>query len=138
MKADRLQAEERIRAAIKTLLGGEVPPGMNRDITSLCALSVVPRATMYRTYPHLKAEFEEQRSRLYETASSPVHKAERHQELQSEKDRLQRKLAEMTSKVHELEDFKSTALSRLAAQHEEILRLRAYCMDGNNKVRSIR
>lgn len=44
----------------------------------------------------------------------------------------------MTSKVHELEDFKSTALSRLTAQNEEILCLRLCCTNGDNNVRSIR
>ncbi|MBG0741171.1 hypothetical protein IV500_17520 [Paeniglutamicibacter antarcticus] len=130
MKADRSQVENRIRAAIQTLLADEIPPGMNRDITSLCALAGVPRATVYRTYPHLKAIFEEQRSHQQDTATNTD--AETHQKIPFEKDRLQLKLTAMTTKVHELEHFKSTALSRLAAQHEEILRLRSHHTTDDN------
>lgn len=135
MKADRSQIEDRIRAAIQKLLADEIPIGMNRDITSLCALAGVPRATMYRTYPHLKAIFEEQRSHQQDTATNTD--AGTHQKIPSEKDRLQLKLTAMTTKVHELEHFKSTALSRLAAQHEEILRLRSHHTTDDN-VQSIR
>ncbi|MDN5732505.1 MAG: hypothetical protein L0H14_11885 [Yaniella sp.] len=137
MKANRSQIENRIRAAIQTLLAGEIPNGMNRDITSLCALAGVPRATMYRTYPHLKAIFEEQRSHLQDAAPTTNADGETYQKIRSEKDKLQLKLATMTNKVHELENFKSTALSRLAAQHEEILRLRSQHTQGEN-VQSIR
>ncbi|MGY4544259.1 hypothetical protein ACVWY0_004203 [Arthrobacter sp. UYNi723] len=92
---------------------------------------------MYRTYPHLKAEFEKQRSLLHEAAPSFDPRVESHHKLRSEKDRLQLKLAEMTTQVRELEGFKSTALSRLAAQHEEVLPLRSNCTEGN-KLQSIR
>lgn len=126
MNADRSQVEDRIRAAIHTLLSDEIPTGMNRDITSLCALAGVPRATMYRTYPHLKAIFEEQRSHLQDRVHSTNTDGETHRKMRAEKDRLQLNLAKMTNKVQELEQFKSTALSRLAAQHEEILRLRSH------------
>lgn len=137
MKADRSQVEDRIRAAIQTLLADDIPIGMNRDITSLCALAGVPRATMYRTYPHLKAIFEEQRSHLQDAAPATDTGAETRQKIRSENDRLQLKLTAMTSKVLELEYFKSTALSRLAAQHEEILRLRSHHTKDDN-VQSIR
>jgi len=36
--------------------------GLKCDVKSLCALSGVPRATLYRSYPHIKAEFERERS----------------------------------------------------------------------------
>lgn len=135
MKADRFQVEDRIRAAIQTLLAGEIPIGMNRDITSLCALAGVPRATLYRTYPHLKAIFEEQRSHLQDATHSTNTDAETRQKIRTEKDQLQLKLAAMTNKVHELEHFKSIALSRLAAQHEEILRLRSQHTKAGNMQR---
>lgn len=137
MKADRSQVENRIRAAIQTLLADEIPIGMNRDITSLCALAGVPRATMYRTYPHLKAIFEEQRSHLQDATPATNTGADTRQKISPENDRLQLKLAAMTDKIHQLEYFKSTALSRLAAQHEEILRLRSHHTKDDN-VQSIR
>lgn len=132
MKADRSQIEQRILAAIQTLLADEIPNGMNRDITSLCALAGVPRATMYRTYPHLKAIFEEQRSHLQDATPTTNTSADTRRKIRLENDRLQLKLAAMTNKVHELEYFKSTALSRLAAQHEEILRLRSHHAKNDN------
>ena len=51
------ETEGRIRAAMVQLLGGDIPEGLKCDVKSLCTLSGVPRATLYRSYPHLKAEF---------------------------------------------------------------------------------
>lgn len=110
---------------------------MKRDITSLCALAGVSRATMYRTYPHLKAIFEEQRSHLLNPVTATGTDGITRQKTSSENDRLQLKLSAMTSKVRELEHFKSTALSRLAAQHEEILRLKSHQIKAVN-IQSIR
>ncbi|MHA7295197.1 hypothetical protein [Arthrobacter sp. HLT1-21] len=138
MKTDQLQTEDRIRAAIRRLLDGEVPPGMKRDIASLCSLANVSRATMYRTYPHLKAEFEQQRSLRDKGGPSPSSPPEQQQRLQSERTRLQFRLAETARKVRELENFKELALSRLAAQNEELLRLRSNSTNVENKVQSIR
>ncbi|MBP2216523.1 hypothetical protein [Arthrobacter sp. CAN_C5] len=138
MKSERLQVENRIRAAIRQLLEGEVPLGMKRDITSLCSIANVSRATMYRTYPHLKAEFEQQRFLRDQAGPSPGSTPEQEQKLQTERDRLQFRLAEMASKVRELENFKEQALSRLAAQNEELLRLRSNSTNVENKVQSIR
>jgi len=56
------ETEGRIRAAMAQLLGGDIPDGLKCDVKSLCALSGVPRATLYRSYPHIKAEFERERS----------------------------------------------------------------------------
>ena len=56
------ETEGRIRAAMAQLLGGDIPEHLKCDVKSLCTLSGVPRATLYRSYPHLKAEFERARS----------------------------------------------------------------------------
>jgi hypothetical protein len=56
------EVEARIRAAMHQLLVGPIPNGLKCDIKSLCTLAGVPRATLYRTYPHLKAEFDRQRT----------------------------------------------------------------------------
>ena len=56
------ETEGRIRAAMAQLLGGDIPEGLKCDVKSLCTLSGVPRATLYRSYPHVKAEFERARS----------------------------------------------------------------------------
>ncbi|MET8538533.1 hypothetical protein ABZV67_44405 [Streptomyces sp. NPDC005065] len=65
------QAEARIRAAMEQLLGGDIPEGLRCDIKSLSILSRVPRATLYRTYPHLKQEFEQRLGRVRETGGEP-------------------------------------------------------------------
>ena len=44
------ETEVRIRAAMARLLGGDIPEGLKCDVKSLCALSGVPRATLYRSY----------------------------------------------------------------------------------------
>jgi hypothetical protein len=41
-------AEVRIRAVIQQLLAGDIPEGLKCDVKSLCTLSGVPRATLYR------------------------------------------------------------------------------------------
>jgi hypothetical protein len=57
----RAAAETRIRAAIGQLLAAPISDGLKCHVKSLCILSGVPRATLYRSYPHLKAEFERRR-----------------------------------------------------------------------------
>ena len=43
------ETEGRIRAAMAQLLGGDIPEGLKCDVKSLCTLSGVPRATLYRS-----------------------------------------------------------------------------------------
>jgi hypothetical protein len=64
-------AEPRIQAAIAQLLGGDIPDGLKCDVKSLCVLAGVPRATLYRTYPHLKAEFDHQRHTAQDNGQQP-------------------------------------------------------------------
>jgi hypothetical protein len=54
----RQQTEARIRAAADQLLRGDLPPGGRRDIKTLAATAGISRAALYRTYPHLKEDFE--------------------------------------------------------------------------------
>ena len=54
----RRETEQRIRAAAGALLRGDIPPGGKCDITTLARQAGVSRATLYRSYPHLKEEFE--------------------------------------------------------------------------------
>src|SRR6266704_3248227 len=56
----RRDTEQRVRAAARTLLAGEIPVGGKCDITTLARQAWISRATLYRSYPHLKAEFEDQ------------------------------------------------------------------------------
>jgi len=114
-------AETRIRAAIDQLLGGgEIPDGLNCDVKSLCLLAGVPRATVYRTYPHLKAEFDQRRSAAQDNGRQPDPRLARIDWLKAEIINLRARLADRDREISELMKFRDTALSRLTAQHEEI------------------
>ncbi|MEU0283471.1 hypothetical protein [Streptomyces sp. NPDC006195] len=58
----REQIERRIRAAIDRLLAGQIPPGGACDIKTLAREAGVSRAALYRTWGHLKDEFEKRRA----------------------------------------------------------------------------
>lgn len=106
------------------LLLGSPPDGLKRDVKSLCALAGVPRATLYRTYPHLKAEFDQGLGRLRDTGDEPDARLAQIERLRTEVAALHQRLSRATTTIAELESFRATALSRLAAQHDEITRLR--------------
>lgn len=123
------QAEARIRAAMERLLGGDIPEGLRCDIKSLSTLSGVPRATLYRTYPHLKQEFEQRLDRVREARGEPDPRIAQIDRLKEEVAQLRGRVSRMTQELAEKEEFRATALSRLAAQHEEILSLRRQLQD---------
>jgi chromosome segregation ATPase len=118
------QAEARIQAAMDQLLGGDIPEGLRCDIKSLSTLSGIPRATLYRTYPHLKQEFEQRMGRLREARGEPDPRIAQIDRLKEEVAQLRERISRMNQRVAEIEEFRATALSRLAAQHEEITSLR--------------
>lgn len=117
-------AEARIRAAIAQLLAGTIPEGVKCDIKSLCVLAGVPRATLYRTYPDLKAEFERQRAAALDAGQQPAPRAEQIERLKAETVQLRERLRNKDAELHTLTRFRDQALSRLAAQYEEIVTLR--------------
>jgi predicted nuclease with TOPRIM domain len=126
MASDRQQpdAETRIRAAIVQLLGGDIPDGLKCDVKSLCVLAGVPRATLYRTYPHLKAEFDRQRDAAQENGMQPDPRLARIDQCKTETNDLRVRLASCDREISELKRFRDTAVSRLTAQHDEITALR--------------
>jgi hypothetical protein len=119
-------AENRIRAAIRQLLGGPVPDGLKCDVKSLCQLSGVPRATFYRTYPHLRAEFEEQRGIGRAAGQQPDPRLAQIDRLKAEVTQLRARLAARQAEIDDLKAFRTQALSRLAAQHDELTTLRQH------------
>lgn len=119
------EAEIRIRAAMVQLLAGETPEGHKCDVTSLCVLAGVPRATFYRTYPHLKAEFEQRLGQLSVDDQQPDHRLAQVERLKTDVAGLRERLGSAGRTIKDLEDFRRTALSRLGAQHDEIKCLRA-------------
>jgi hypothetical protein len=139
MTSDRqADTETRIRSAIAQLLGGDVPDGLKCDVKSLCLLAGVPRATLYRTYPHLKAEFDRQRDAAQDNGQQPDPRLARIDRLKTEITDLRRRLADRDREISQLNRFRDTALSRLAAQHDEVTALRIQLKAaGNAKVRSL-
>jgi len=123
--AQRREIEQRIRAAGAALLAGSIPPGGHCDITTLARQAGVSRATLYRSYPDLKQQFEQQ---IAQAADGGQHIDPRDAQiaaLKARNDRLQQRLDTAQSSTAELLEFQQLALSRLAAQHQEIMRLRA-------------
>ncbi|MFI6368822.1 hypothetical protein ACIBG0_39595 [Nocardia sp. NPDC050630] len=125
--AQRTQNENRIRATMDRLLRGEIPPGGNCDIKTLALEAGVDRTAFYgtRPYAHLRAEFEHRVQQLQQAAETPDPKAAQIERLKTMIDKLKTNLAQANSTIQDLIDFRSQALSRIAAQHDEILRLRA-------------
>jgi hypothetical protein len=117
-------AEARIKATSERLLSGQVPDGLKCDIKSLCVLAGVPRATLYRTYPHLKADFEQRLGRLRSNGEQPDSRVAKAETLKAEIVVLRDRLSTATQMIGDLEAFQATALSRLVAQHDEIIALR--------------
>lgn len=120
----RRQAEQRIRAAAGALLRGELPPDGKCDITTLARQAGISRAALYRTYPHLKKEFEQRLAGLRAGGTTPDPRDAQITRLKTRNDELKQQLADRDAAVRDLEQFKELAISRLAAQHDEISRLR--------------
>ncbi|MFI1735298.1 hypothetical protein ACH40E_40015 [Streptomyces acidicola] len=118
------ESEARIRSAMQQLLVGPVPDGLKCDVKSLCTLAGVPRATLYRTYPHLKAEFDRQRQAAQEAGQQPDPRLAQIERLKAEVATLRERLSKKNAEVDALKEFQATALFRLAAQHAEITGLR--------------
>ncbi|MEV7630542.1 hypothetical protein [Actinoplanes sp. NPDC089786] len=123
----RAENQNRVRAAMDRLLRGEIPPGGNCDIKTLAREGGVDRTAFYgnRPYAQLRQEFETrlQAQRAAGEISDP--RLAQITRLKNENDALKRRLAERDRTITLLTDFKAGALSRLAAQHDEITRLRA-------------
>jgi AcrR family transcriptional regulator len=124
-EAQRRDTEQRIRAAALALLRGELPPGGTCDTTTLARLAGISRATLYRSYPHLKAEFDQQLADLRAAGRTVDPRDAQISRLKHDNADLQRRLADRDAQHAEHEAFKTLAISRLAAQHDEIHRLRA-------------
>jgi hypothetical protein len=125
--AQRIQKENRIRAAMDRLPRGEIPPGGSCDISTLAREAGVDRTAFYgnRPYTHLRAEFEHRLRQLQDTGQKPDPRTVQIERLKAEADKLRSSLAQANSAIEELTDFRTQALARIAAQHDEILRLRA-------------
>jgi chromosome segregation ATPase len=120
----RRHAEQRIRAAADALLRGDIPPDGKCDISTLARQAGTSRAALYRTYPHLKEEFEQRLAALRATGTTPDPRDAQITRLKAHNEELRHKLADRDAALRDLEQFRALATSRLAAQHDEISRLR--------------
>jgi uncharacterized protein YdcH (DUF465 family) len=124
--AQRTENENRIRAAMDRLLRGEIPPGGKCDIKTLAHEAGVDRTAFYgtRPYAHLRVEFERRLQTLQQTGEIPDPREAQITRLKAENAKFKERLAKSEQMIDELTDFRTQALARLAAQHEEIVRLR--------------
>lgn len=128
----RRQTEDRIRAAMDRLLRDDLPPGGKCDVKSQEA--GITRAALYTTYLHLKEEFESRRDQLREAGDPREGQIQR---LKEQISSLQDWVRKQEAKISELTTFRTTAVSRLSAQHDEITRL-CTALASRNNVRSFR
>jgi hypothetical protein len=124
--AQRHDNENRIRTVIDRLLRGDIPPGGRCDVKTLAREADVDRAAFYgsRPYAHLRAEFETRLASLREAGGTPDPRDARVARLEAALAAAEERLARANATVAELTDFRTRALARLAAQHDEITRLR--------------
>jgi predicted nuclease with TOPRIM domain len=132
------EAETRIRAAIHQLLDGPIPDGLHCDVKSLCVLAGVPRPTFYRTYPHLKADFDRQRAAARQAGTQSDPRLAQIERLKGETAQLRERLNTKNAELTELKRFRDEALSRLAAQHDEITNLRRRIPSDSGGIRLLR
>jgi chromosome segregation ATPase len=118
--------ETKIRTAMSQLLNGDIPPGGKCDIKTLAREADVDRTAFYgsRPYAHLRDEFEQRLAELRSAGERPDPRDAQVDRLKDEITRLRERLTRSDAAISELSDFRGQALARLAAQHDELTRLR--------------
>lgn len=106
------------------LLHGEIPAGGKCDVKTLAIEAGITRAALYSTYLHLKEEFEARRDRMRADGQIPDPRVAQIQRLKTDVAQLRTRVAARENTIAELDAFRTVALGRLAAQHDEIVRLR--------------
>lgn len=141
MTVGRLTSETRacneaaIRAAMDRLLRGELPPGGRCDLKTLAAAAGVTRTGFYPKkdpdgtirpgpYQHLAEEFQHRLDALTAAGATPDPRQAQLERLTADNASLRGRLADRDAQIAELTNFKTRAISRLAAQHDEIETLR--------------
>ena len=130
--------ENRIRAAIDRLLRGDIPPGGRCDVKTLAREAGVDRTAFYgsRPYAHLRAEFEQRLQALQQAGQRPDPRDAQITRLKNETTTQKERLTQSASAISELTGFRAQALARLAAQHDEITRLRT-ALGARGNIRSL-
>jgi len=130
----RSHNEQRIRDNMHRLLGGDIPAGGGCDIKTLARQSGVDRTAFYgtRPYAHLRVEFENRLQQAAQAGQNPDPRDAHIARLKGDLATLTDRLAQRDQTIVELGDFKTLALCRLAAQHDEITQLRATLTNPDN------
>ena len=86
----------------------------------------VDRTAFYgsRPYAHLRTEFDQRLKELLDAGERPDPRDAQVTRLKDEITRLKKRLAQSDATISELAGFRGQALARIAAQHDEITRLR--------------
>lgn len=133
--SDRARNEESIRAAMDRFLRGELPPSGKCDLKTLALESGVTRTGFYPKknrdgttrpgpYQHLAEEFERRLTALQKADEIVDPRAAQIQRLKTQVTELKDRLTKRDEALAELTAFKTVAISQLAAQHDEVTRLR--------------
>lgn len=120
----RDQTERRVRAAIDRLLAGQIPAGGACDVKTLAREAGISRASLYRTWGHLKDEFEQRRAAAWAAGRQPDPREARIARLRDLNQRLTGKLARTYSEFNLLKKHHQVLLSVLAAKNDELQRVR--------------
>ncbi|BAJ29282.1 MULTISPECIES: hypothetical protein [Kitasatospora] len=131
----RARNEDALRAAMDRLLRGELPPGGKCDLKTLAAEAGVTRTALYPKkdrdgttrpgpYQHLAEEFERRLKALQDAGTVPDPRAAQIERLKTTNAELKKRVTDRDAEIEKLTEFKQLALSRIAAQHLEIERLR--------------
>ncbi|MEU9919580.1 hypothetical protein [Streptomyces sp. NPDC051001] len=133
---DKARNEAAVRAAMERILRGELPPGAKADLKTLSELSGVTRTGFYAkrnrdgtsrpgAYQHLAEEFARRLRELQDAGEIVDPRAAQIVRLKEENALRTDRIARRDAEVAKLTAFRTLAISRLAAQHEEIERLRS-------------
>jgi hypothetical protein len=124
--AQRTENENRIRTAMDRLLGGDIPPGGKCDVKTLAREAGIDRTALYgsRPYARLREEFEQKLQDIQQSGERPDPRDAQAERLKNEITQLRERLTQSASTVTGLTEFRTQALARLAAQHDEMIRLR--------------
>ncbi|RYJ22311.1 hypothetical protein CU044_5973 [Streptomyces sp. L-9-10] len=112
------------------LLAGTIPPGGGCDLKTLAAEAGVTRTGFYPKgerpgpYQHLAEEFERRVKEARATGKVTDPKVSQIERLKAQVAELKERLTERDADLAELTAFKTLAISRLAAQRQEIEQLR--------------
>lgn len=133
----RKDTEDRITAAAERILRGEITSDHQSDVKTLAFEAGVSRTALYSTYRELKDDFQRRLKHQREVGQAPDPREAQIAKLKHKVTTLRDRVAEQQREIADLQDFRTLAVSRLAAQHEEVLRLRRQISDTHNTVRGI-